>query len=470
MSDSSKLSLSKRVVAPFVGSLSVFLVTLLILMFGYRPQDTRDQLDLGTLKSSKRVVICCDPAGTTVYQKDRQGTSNRNPVGVCWEPISLEAFDSEGDTVTFTLDKEGYKAQTFTVPQKVLRTGQWPPNSEPLVVVEPETFLKGAMMRHPVAFALNLLSLLGLAFTGFALYREYGTLKELEALTREADGDPYIGRLISDYRVGRLLGTGGYGAVYMAHDSRNLRKPCYAIKIARYDGINEAMDQELKERFEREMYLVKDLDHRNIGRVIDFDSGKSFSWVLMPLYDGGELEEWIEKGKLTSHDILNFARGIASGLSAAHDKGICHRDLKPANVMIDGDEAVIIDFGLARAVDSKTLTMEGAMMGTPIYMPQEQLMDSKSVTDKADQYAYGVILFEMVTGGKVPFTTARDTGEVMALVQEKLMKGAVPLREVDPEQPEELEKVLAKMMASDAQDRYPNIMDAFRAFEAAYNV
>lgn len=469
-------SVSKAKVAAFAGSLVAFVVCLLVIFFVYSPTDVRDEIQSKVqelrVAGNSRFYLCVDPADVKLVFPDNQSSdSNGLPIEGRFRLVSLEEFKQKGkDSVTFALAKDGYKTQSFTVPVEVLKQGLWPPLSEPIATLEPESLLRGALLRHPVALALCGLSVLGMAAFGFSLWGEYRSLKDLEALKAENADDPYIATKISEYRVGKLLGKGGYGAVYLAHADGNLRKSDFAIKIAEYTGVNPALDQELKERFEREMYLVKDLEHRNIGRVIDFDSAAKFSWVLMPLYKGGELEQRIKDNDLTREEILHFARGIAEGLSTAHAQGICHRDLKPANVLIDHGEAVIIDFGLARAVDSKTLTMEGAMMGTPIYMPQEQLMDSKSVTDKADQYAYGVMLFEMVTGGKVPFEAPKEGGEVIALVQEKLMRCAKPLREVDPGQSPELEAVLAKMMSSDAIDRYDSIMDAFRAFEAVYKV
>lgn len=464
-------SLSKAKLAGFVGSLGLFLVCLVVVVFVYSPVDRRAELDTSKVRvaGNSRVFLCSDPPGAMIKVSARQDSSwaevalTGSP-----EPVAIEELKPYNGTVTFTLSKNGYKERTFTVPVNLLKQGVWPPLSEQVVVLEPESFWKGATMRHPFALALCGLGVVGIGLLGFALLGEYRGLKELEALKAENLDDPYVATRVSEYRVGRMLGKGGYGAVYVAHADGNLKKSDFAMKIAEYTGVNPALDQELKERFEREMYLLKDLAHPNIGRVIDFSSTKTFSWVLMPLYTGGELEHRIAEGNLSQDEILYFARGIASGLSMAHSKGICHRDLKPANVMLHHGEPVIIDFGLARAVDSKTLTMEGAMMGTPIYMSQEQLMDSKSVTFKTDQYAYGVMLFEMLTGGKLPFESPKEGGEIMALVQEKLVNCAKPIREIDPTQSAEVEEVLARMMASDAVDRYDSIMDAYQAFEKAY--
>lgn len=471
------MKVSKGVIAGFALSVLVFLGSVGVILLKNAPTDYRVGVDPGKmgLLDDHRFIIFSDPAGAEIRMKNGSDSSDTEGtrVGNTNSPIGLEDFKLKKDVdpdrrVKFFLKMPGYTNKPVDLAVSDLMTGMYPPPSVGILTMEPNSAWSGAWLRHKPATILGLASAVGICLFGFLGGAELKRLKEIEALRDQYPDDDYVGNFISDYRVGEPLGKGGYGTVYKAHVG-GTRAVHHAIKISKYDGINPGLDKELRDRFEREMHLVKDLEHRNIGKVIEFDSTQKYSWVVMPLYDGGELEKLIEEDKLGGDDVLHYARGIADGLTMAHSKDICHRDLKPANVMIHQGEAVIIDFGLARSVNSKTLTMEGAMMGTPTYMPPEQLMDSKTVTHKADQYAFGVILFEMLTKGKVPFDTPRDGGEIMALVQEKLMKGTKKLREVDPGQSAELEEVLARMTASEAEDRYDSVMDAYLAFEAAYN-
>src|SRR5512146_3501758 len=200
-----------------------------------------------------------------------------------------------------------------------------------------------------------------------------------------------IGQTIAHYRITASLGAGGMGEVYRAHDPRLNRD--VAIKFSK---------EQFTERFEREARTVAALNHPNICHL--YDVGPNY---LVMEYIEGEAPQ----GPLPLEEALRIARQICDALEAAHDKGITHRDLKPANIKIKPDGTVkVLDFGLAKADavsgvsqsdNSPTLSMAatqmGVILGTAGYMSPEQAR-GKAVDKRADIWAFGVVLYEMLTG------------------------------------------------------------------------
>jgi Tol biopolymer transport system component len=218
-----------------------------------------------------------------------------------------------------------------------------------------------------------------------------------------------IGTTLSHYRITAKLGEGGMGEVYRAHDERLDRD--VAIKV-----LPEAVaeDADRLARFEREAKLLASLSHQNIAALHGFEEHKGQRFLVMELADGETLAERVKKGPIPVDDALPIALQIAEGLEAAHEHGIIHRDLKPANVMVSAEGKVkILDFGLAKAwqpeesdadlTQSPTLTAQmtaaGVLLGTAAYMSPEQAC-GKPVDKRADIWAFGCVLYEMLTGRK----------------------------------------------------------------------
>jgi serine/threonine-protein kinase len=221
--------------------------------------------------------------------------------------------------------------------------------------------------------------------------------------------DPLVGTTIAGrYRVERLLGSGGMGAVYRA-EHVHMRK-AVALKVLHREflGVNEVVA-----RFEREAIAAGRIEHPNVAPATDFGKLEDGSFYLVLEYiDGKSLRALIGEGPLPWERAVAIARQVASALVAAHAAGIVHRDLKPDNVMLvpqaDGSERVkVLDFGIARVTltdaprDATHLTKVGAVMGTMAYMSPEQAL-GEDVDERTDLYALGVIVHEMITG-KVPF-------------------------------------------------------------------
>lgn len=204
---------------------------------------------------------------------------------------------------------------------------------------------------------------------------------------------------IGPYSLETLLGEGGMGQVFRAHDSRLGR--AVAIKVVR---------QEFTGRFEREAQAIAALNHPNICTL--FDVGPNF--LAMELVEGESLADRLGRGKLTIERTLTFGAQIASALAAAHAKGIVHRDLKPANIMLAKSGVKVLDFGLAKLADrpefvaDRTLTAANVVMGTPAYIAPEQWQGA-TADARMDLYALGVLLHEMATGTRpVPGDSSRS--------------------------------------------------------------
>jgi eukaryotic-like serine/threonine-protein kinase len=219
------------------------------------------------------------------------------------------------------------------------------------------------------------------------------------------------GTRLGHYEIIAFLGAGGMGAVYRARDPRLDRE--VAIKVLSADI---AMDAGAPGRFEREAMSVAKLSHPNILAIFEFAQDRGTVFVVTELLDGETLRARLDRGALPSRRAIAYALQIARGIAAAHARGIVHRDLKPENVMITLDDQVkILDFGLAKAVETtdsdmtRGMTNPGTVMGTLGYMAPEQVR-AQAVDHRADMFAFGAVLYEMLSGERAfKAETAADT-------------------------------------------------------------
>jgi serine/threonine protein kinase/WD40 repeat protein len=266
------------------------------------------------------------------------------------------------------------------------------------------------------------------------------------------------------YRIVKLLGRGGMGAVYLARDSRLDRS--VALKVPRFapeDG------PQVLERFYREAKAAATIDHPNICRVYDVGEINGVPYLAMRYLEGQPLSVFVKGGNpLGQRQAAALVSKLALALQEAHNKGVIHRDLKPANVMIlNGREPMLMDFGLARRAEKgdARLTQSGMILGTPAYMAPEQVAgDGKSVGPATDIYGLGVILYELLTG-RLPFEgpIAVVLGQVLAVEP----VSAVTLRpELDPR----LAAVCQKAMAKKPGERYASMSDLANVLLAYLNL
>jgi predicted Ser/Thr protein kinase len=264
------------------------------------------------------------------------------------------------------------------------------------------------------------------------------------------------------YRLLKELGKGGMGAVYLAHDTQLDRR--VALKIPTFsDGDNTG----LLERFNREARAAGTLSHPNLCPVYDVGEIEGVRYLTMAYVEGKPLSTYIRSGQqLPERTVAAVVRQLALAMQAAHERGVIHRDLKPANIMITPKKLpIIMDFGLARRTvgpEEVRLTQSGAMMGTPAYMPPEQVKgDLQAMGPGCDVYSLGVILYELLTG-RLPFE-----GPLAALMAQIMFEPPPPPRQFRPDLDPKLEGVCLRALAKKPEERFSS-MAAFAAALAAF--
>jgi eukaryotic-like serine/threonine-protein kinase len=271
------------------------------------------------------------------------------------------------------------------------------------------------------------------------------------------------GKIVGPYVVGASLGAGGMGEVYRARDTKLKRD--VAIKVLPEIS---ATDVERKLRFEREAELLASLNHPNIAHLYGLEDTNGVRALVMELVEGATLAERIAQGPIPLEEAVMLARQIAEGLEYAHERGIIHRDLKPANIKVTPDGQVkILDFGLAKALAgdigegdiatsptiSVAATSAGMLLGTAGYMSPEQAK-GKSVDRRADIWAFGCVLYEMLTG-KPAFDGETITDKLAAVV-----RGEPELSRLPEKTPQRIRELLQRCLVKDAKQRLQAIGEA----------
>ena len=272
------------------------------------------------------------------------------------------------------------------------------------------------------------------------------------------------GTIRAHYRIAELLGKGGMGEVYRARDTRLDRDVALKILPGEF-----AADPERMARFEREARVLASLHHPNIASIFGFETDGDDTFLVMELVEGEDLAQILRAGPLGVDEAVDVARQIAEGLEEAHEKGIVHRDLKPANVKRTPDGKVkVLDFGLARAFAGQSageqdvtsaptltaaMTRVGTVMGTAAYMSPEQAR-GKEVDRRADIWAFGVILFEMLTG-KQAFA-----GETSSDTLAGILRAEPDWDDLPDGLPFQVERVLRRCLAKDPRQRLRDIGEA----------
>ena len=256
-----------------------------------------------------------------------------------------------------------------------------------------------------------------------------------------------IGQTISHYRVLAQLGEGGMGVVYKAEDTK--LKRTVALKFLRSDALE---DEEHKERFLREAQAAASLSHSNICVIHEIDESAGSPFIAMELVEGETVKEKIKARPLKLDEALDIAIQTATGLQAAHEKGITHRDIKSSNLMVTPPGQVkIMDFGLAQLAEASKLTKTQTILGTPAYMSPEQA-ERKPSDRRTDIWSLDVVIYEMVTG-RLPFQAEREQATLYAIATEEpepitAQRAGVPL---------ELDRIVGKAMAKSPGERYQHV-------------
>jgi serine/threonine-protein kinase len=276
-----------------------------------------------------------------------------------------------------------------------------------------------------------------------------------------------IGQTIAGrYRIDAFIGQGGMAYVYLAHDLEADREVAIKVLLPQL-----TMDEDSVERLRREAVIAMRLNHPNVCNILAVGETDELPIYLVMPYVAGEplaLRE-LRGGPMAAEEAIPILAQVCDGLEHAHGLHILHRDLKPENVMLvpdkefdGGRRAVLLDFGLAKVLRDEPglvgLTRSGFTIGTPEFMSPEQVL-GKELDWRSDQYALGVLGFEMFTG-RVPFEGQTPQEVTLA----RLKSRPRPLRELRPDLSERLEAVINRTLATEPGDRFPSMKDARSAF------
>jgi serine/threonine protein kinase/tetratricopeptide (TPR) repeat protein len=291
------------------------------------------------------------------------------------------------------------------------------------------------------------------------------------------------------YQIIRTLGVGGMGAVYEAFDAE--LGVTVALKVIRPEVMADpTAAAEIERRFKRELLLARQVTHKNVVRIHDLGDIDGLKFITMSYVEGADLTTILKNdGKLQVPRVMHIARSVVSGLVEAHKQGVVHRDLKPANIMITvDDEAMIMDFGIARSTGGSTArtgqtaigavpgpstivrnlgrgplspsseTVFGAVLGTVEYMAPEQAQ-GRPVDQRADVYAFGLILYDLLTGEP---RSAKALSPILEL-QGRMQKAPPPIQTLVPEVPEPFAEIIARCLEPDPDKRFQTSEDVSAA-------
>ncbi|MGB1286601.1 MAG: protein kinase domain-containing protein [Aggregatilineales bacterium] len=280
-----------------------------------------------------------------------------------------------------------------------------------------------------------------------------------------ASGDPLIGRKLGDYSIEAVQGAGGMARVYRGYDEKLDRYA--AVKVIEPHLIANEEEGEYRERFLREARAIARLSHQRIVGIYQFGQLDNIYYIAMEYIEGRNLREVLkaynkQKRTMPVAESLPVLRDIADALDYAHTQDIIHRDIKPSNIIItpDGSRAVLTDFGLALNAIEGTI---GNTFGSVHYIAPEQAISSAQAVPQSDQYALGIIAYEMLTG-QVPF----DDASAMSVALKHISDPPPPIREINPNVSEAVEAVILKALDKDVDHRFEKSILFIEALERAF--
>ncbi len=260
------------------------------------------------------------------------------------------------------------------------------------------------------------------------------------------------------YRIEALLGEGGMGAVYKAHDNELGRT--VALKLVRPEL---ARNPSIIERFKRELLLASRISHKNILRIHDLGDVNGVKFITMAYVEGRDLAAIQESGRMPLSRALEIARQLSAALEAAHNEGVVHRDLKPQNILVDEAGVIYVsDFGLAKSIEAEevAMTRPGQVLGTPRYMSPEQV-EAKAADHRSDLYSFGLILYELVTGA-IPFPGA----SALQMMYQRVIEQPKNPRLINPEVPDYVASIILRCLEKDPARRYQHAREILADLDA----
>ncbi len=275
-----------------------------------------------------------------------------------------------------------------------------------------------------------------------------------------------LGQTVSHYRVVGKLGVGGMGVVYDAEDQNLPRRVALKFLPEELAG-----DPDATRRLKREAQIIALLNHAHICTVYEIGEHAGRAFIAMERLSGRNLKAHMARKTLDTKEIIEITIQTAQALDAAHAKGIVHRDIKPGNIFVDDDGRVkVLDFGLARRIPDTApgsafpaldgSTIPGRPIGTASYMAPERILQSP-LDPRCDLFSLGVVMYEMATG-RLPFAGASPAETVTNILE----NDPVPATKLSPERPAQLDRIISRLVAKRAEDRYQSSTDLQRDLTA----
>jgi tRNA A-37 threonylcarbamoyl transferase component Bud32 len=376
-------------------------------------------------------------------------------------PVQLRLSEL-GSTFRIRFEKAGFYPTTLTLNSLYFEMNdRYPePTMPPITLSASSELALGETIfgEHPVA-GTGILLTLGWFLVGGARWSRRMRKRLLRADTIEtwvqaSPASGRVGTVLGQHRLVEMLGRGASAEVYRAVPNETLDERCsVAIKI--FD--ERTMTPEQISRFDREVRILRKLDHRNIVRLIDWDrdAGQPALYVVLELVTGRTLQDLLAERPTTLDEFQQWFSELCDAMSYAHANEVLHRDVKPSNIMLtSAGHLKVMDFGIAFDPSMTRLTSTGETAGTVRYMAPEHL--SEGITSAfTDQFSMGVLAYEMLTA-RHPFEHGRDAN-LAAYLHRLTLTHPIPLSQWAPQLPPELEALIMRMMATQPQERYSSI-------------
>ena len=275
-----------------------------------------------------------------------------------------------------------------------------------------------------------------------------------------SEDDFEVGGIIANrYKLVGKIGQGGMAVVYRATDLELEEE--IALKVFFLHIPDPSVQAECMARFKLELKLNRMITHQNVLKLYDIGLHRGHRYISMELLVGHALNELLGGQPMDFNEGLGYMVQTCEGLHSAHKRGVVHRDMKPENLFVTEDgEVKVMDFGIAKNTLAKGMTVAGRIAGTPQYMAPEQIQDFSSVSASADIYSIGIILYELFTG-RLPFWHE----ELRGIYQMQIMSLPMPPRELNPDIPEVLEKVILRLLCKNPRERHRSCQALARELE-----
>lgn len=431
----------------------------------------------------RSVRIRTNPDGVLIYDEmgNYLGPSSSDIIIPCvHHQITLYLIKGEFKEEARQGSKKGFRNNMLVIPREFFRDYDSYPQNGVLSLEEYSSATGGVHLSLLYLAGIGLMFIIPIAVIAVVIRMLWRRMKHYEAalqktthyaLVTDADVDVTLRtmddikgkRLIgkySSYFIKELIGEGGMSRVYEAYMEQTglgTISPSDEICAIKIVLPSVARSPGYLDRFRREIEIYRRLTHPSIVQIYDWgeDDARGILFIVMEKITGRPLSKVLKGRSLEIRQSTLWAIQILKALAYAHENGVVHRDIKPSNIFITMSRRIkIIDFGIARALGTADLTMSNIALGTPSYLPPEQI-DSKSVDGRADLYSVGVMMYEMLTGS-LPFTGESS----FDVISKHVYDDAAPPSSLNPEICRSLDAFVLRLMAKNPQDRYISALEA----------